>query len=127
MTCMSDVTTYINFQQNPNATKLALLSAVEDISEDQFLSVTPTLTSSTERFPGIKEMAFNLSETAKQSIAGFFRTGTVLASKDIIDQRMNQCAACDKLVPSTCRCSMCGCYMNTKVRLLHSTCPIRKW
>jgi hypothetical protein len=124
---MSDVTTYINFLQNPNATKLSLLSAVQDISDEQFNTVTPVLTSSTERFPGIKEMAFNLSETTRQSIAGFFRTGTMFASKDIIDQRMNQCAACDKLIPKTCRCSMCGCYMNTKVRILHSSCPIHKW
>lgn len=124
---MADVTTFIKFAQNPNATRIALLSALPELSEEQFLSITPALTSNTERFPGIKEMAFNLSETAKQSLAGFFRTGAIFASKEVIDERMNTCSSCDKLVPNTCRCSMCGCYMNTKVRLLHSTCPVRKW
>ena len=25
------------------------------------------------------------------------------------------------------RCDLCGCYINTKINLLNSTCPINKW
>ena len=47
--------------------------------------------------------------------------------KNKAEQRLATCNSCDKYNKDTKRCLMCGCFMEVKVFLLNSQCPLKKW
>lgn len=47
--------------------------------------------------------------------------------KETAEQRLEICKTCEFLTPVTNRCQKCGCFMNFKVSLPSSTCPIGNW
>lgn len=70
------------------------------------------------------------SEEKKKSL-GFGLKGNweflhgVLASKDVVDQRISICNSCENYKLGFC--SFCGCVVELKVRLVAVQCPIEKW
>lgn len=46
---------------------------------------------------------------------------------EIQKDRMSICIECPHLIKLTKQCTKCGCFMEAKTRLPHSTCPIGKW
>jgi ribosomal protein L32 len=49
------------------------------------------------------------------------------ASKELAKQRLDVCQNCDKFKPMTHQCGICNCFMNLKVQLQDSICPLQKW
>lgn len=41
--------------------------------------------------------------------------------------RIELCNSCEHLVKPTRTCTKCGCFVDAKTRLKHSSCPIEKW
>ena len=50
----------------------------------------------------------------------------IFASSEIISQRTAICNSCEFLL-LTRNCAKCGCFVDAKVRLQSSTCPMKKW
>lgn len=42
-------------------------------------------------------------------------------------ERMEICKGCDKFLPNTKRCSVCGCFMEIKTSIGIFHCPLDKW
>lgn len=42
-------------------------------------------------------------------------------------QRLSICKTCPELFGPLNNCRQCGCFMNIKVRIYSSTCPLGKW
>jgi hypothetical protein len=72
-------------------------------------------------------MAGNLIATGKDVIKEFVQTRNVFAPEDLWRGRLEICSNCDKFNQENKRCTMCGCYMATKVRILAAKCPADIW
>jgi hypothetical protein len=48
-------------------------------------------------------------------------------SKEVSDERMSICESCPFLFKLSKQCRKCGCLMNLKTQLPHSSCPVGKW
>jgi len=72
-------------------------------------------------------MAFNLTESIKNSLSNFAKTGVLLADSTLVEYRIDQCVGCPHFQAENSRCLKCGCYMNMKTRLVASKCPVGKW
>jgi hypothetical protein len=48
-------------------------------------------------------------------------------SDEEVQQRLTVCSGCENFIPSSQRCSLCGCYMQFKSRLRSQSCPVGKW
>lgn len=42
-------------------------------------------------------------------------------------ERLDICRSCPELIGPLNNCRQCGCFMNIKVRIYESTCPLGKW
>lgn len=73
------------------------------------------------------KMLFELAGTAADVITEYKNKGILLASDEKTNFRMNICANCKSFDKTSSRCNLCGCFMNIKVRLDASSCPIKKW
>ena len=63
--------------------------------------------------------------TINQVIKFAASTGKIIASREIIEQRMGICRSCEFLTGS--KCFHCGCNMPIKVGLQAAECPIGNW
>ena len=77
--------------------------------------------------PNIRVMAVNLTKTAKDVINGALSGSAILAVEEKSNSRLEICNSCEFLIKEQTRCSKCGCFMKTKVRLETASCPIQKW
>ncbi|MAX26682.1 MAG: hypothetical protein CMJ19_19485 [Phycisphaeraceae bacterium] len=56
-----------------------------------------------------------------------------IADMDVIAQRREICQNCPEALPCRgsirikCKCGVCGCKLNDKIRLHNEKCPIDKW
>ena len=50
-----------------------------------------------------------------------------IASTEVISTRLEICNSCEHLFKPTNQCTQCGCFIEAKVRLKGSSCPIDKW
>jgi len=41
--------------------------------------------------------------------------------------RIKTCKLCEFFISETSRCSKCGCFMETKAKLIAAKCPVSKW
>lgn len=70
---------------------------------------------------------FELTNTSIDIVNDLIRRGAVMATEEKAETRMNICAACKCFEKESSRCSLCGCFMNVKVRIDSTKCPINKW
>lgn len=47
--------------------------------------------------------------------------------KEVAKKRLEICVDCDKYIPDSTQCSVCGCFMLLKTVLASSSCPLDKW
>jgi hypothetical protein len=56
-----------------------------------------------------------------------------IASLEVIAKRRSICQSCPEALPCKgsirikCKCSVCGCQLNDKIRLNSEKCPLGKW
>lgn len=73
------------------------------------------------------KMLFELAGTAADVVAEYKNRGVLFTDETKMDIRMDTCANCKSFDKSSSRCGLCGCFMNLKIRLEASRCPIGKW
>jgi hypothetical protein len=71
--------------------------------------------------PGLLRMALS----AALAMGKFLGSGLKTASRELVQQRLHTCAACEH--HTGVRCRICGCFTQVKARLPHEECPIGKW
>jgi hypothetical protein len=71
--------------------------------------------------PSLKDMMLGASFEIKEWI----KNGMPMASDDVSRKRQSICDSCELFTDG--RCSKCGCFMATKVKLQTSRCPEGKW
>lgn len=49
------------------------------------------------------------------------------ASDIIVSDRIEKCQGCENLLKLTRNCKICGCFVDFKVKVKNSECPIGKW
>jgi hypothetical protein len=49
------------------------------------------------------------------------------SSEEEFERRLSICRECPFFIKRTQQCKKCGCFMNLKVKLERSSCPIKKW
>lgn len=72
-------------------------------------------------------MTYGLLDIAKDLMHGNLE----FVQSHIQNERALVCLSCEKRQPilgtSIGRCSQCGCFLDAKCKLTHSTCPLGKW
>lgn len=66
---------------------------------------------------------YGLKEIAADVIRGKIK----FSEKTLAEGRIEVCQRCDEFQKISRQCRKCGCFMDAKVKLLHSGCPINKW
>lgn len=79
-----------------------------------------------ENLPSKTEMAGNLAKTAKDAFKLWLKEGTLFANDSTAKARISVCLECEFLNQDN-RCTVCGCHMETKVKLQAAHCPKAKW
>lgn len=77
--------------------------------------------------PPVKEMVDNVVSTISDSFKVLAQTGQMFVDESVANKRMDICISCEFLIRDQTRCSKCGCFMTTKVKLLVADCPASKW
>lgn len=73
--------------------------------------------------PGIATQAKNLAT----SLFNHAKSGFSGASQELQEQRLAICETCPFLTIDKSRCSACGCFVKSKVKMSSSTCPKGYW
>jgi hypothetical protein len=68
--------------------------------------------------PSLKDMVFNFTKAVVAHAQEGFKT----VEPVVYEKRMSECLKCPLLIPESQRCSLCGCYMPTKVGWSVSEC-----
>jgi hypothetical protein len=72
-------------------------------------------------------MLFDLGNTTLDALNEYKRRGLLLTEEEKVDARMEICNSCKVFNKESARCSICGCFMKIKIRLIASSCPVGKW
>jgi len=78
-----------------------------------------------ESFPSVFQQARNLAKQAWLSGVDVARGKPLLSTAEKAAERIKICQSCEFFKED--RCLKCGCYMNKKVHVESSRCPINKW
>lgn len=80
-----------------------------------------------EQYPTFFEQIKNLSTLAGGVAKDLIDGEEVLVDEEKQKERMSFCNVCEYYDSSLKRCTLCGCFMEAKVKFLRSTCPALKW
>lgn len=68
-------------------------------------------------------MSYGLREIAKDVLAG----KVVLAEAELANERLKVCQKCDAYQKLLKKCSVCGCMLELKTRMVRAECPLQLW
>tara|TARA_Y100000817_G_scaffold293553_1_gene266624 strand:+ start:4023 stop:4382 length:360 start_codon:yes stop_codon:yes gene_type:complete len=77
--------------------------------------------------PSKIEMASNLLRSIKNAGKKILKGEKLSADSIVSEKRLEICNQCPKFIKEQGRCSLCGCFLKAKVRIVSETCPIGKW
>lgn len=72
-------------------------------------------------------MAANLSKEVVNTTISAVTSGAIFATKEVELQRFELCKNCEHFTHEENRCKICGCFMQSKVKLIAAKCPAGKW
>ena len=75
------------------------------------------------KYPSVAKQVMNVSAAAVKAFNNFSATGRVNVNEEERERRLDICRTCEKFDAAKTRCTLCGCNMPLKTRLLSSTCP----
>ena len=78
-----------------------------------------------ESFPSVFQQARNLAKQAWLSGVDVAKGKPLLSTAEKANERIKICNGCEFFKED--RCVKCGCFMNAKIHLESSRCPINKW
>lgn len=68
-------------------------------------------------------MSYNILDVVKDAVTGNLE----FAPDSVIAERRALCAACEVRNETLDMCTICGCFIPTKIRLAKSECPMEVW
>lgn len=81
--------------------------------------------------PPAQEMAANAVKAGGRLLTAVLNRQRVMVDDDEFERRFSICQQCPKFIPSSNRCSVCGCILKSKViskaRMQTESCPDGKW
>ena len=79
--------------------------------------------------PSIKDMFYNLDQTAQDVWKQYVEKGVIIADNETRDKRIEICSKCEFYKPTLgiYRCQKCGCGMKLKVRIAAAKCEEGFW
>lgn len=66
---------------------------------------------------------YTLKDIAKDLIAGKLK----LSEEELAAERVKMCEQCPHFKKIARQCSMCGCFIDMKAKVLLASCPADKW
>ena len=78
-----------------------------------------------ESFPSVFQQARNIAKQAWLSGVDMAKGKPLLSTAEKANERIKICEGCEFFKQS--RCLKCGCFMNAKIHVESSRCPINKW
>ena len=75
------------------------------------------------KFEMVKNLAKSAGNITKAAIAG----EGLVASADLVSERMSICKACPWFVSKGQRCAKCGCVVPLKTYFTKEKCPVGRW
>lgn len=70
---------------------------------------------------------FDQAASVTKAVINHISSGCQMADKDEQLERHQICQACEKFNKEEYRCGVCSCFLNYKIPLKTSTCPLNKW
>ena len=52
---------------------------------------------------------------------------TAIAEPEVAQHRIEICNSCEFLLEITRNCKKCGCFVDVKTKISHTSCPVKKW
>lgn len=85
--------------------------------------------SENNQYPSLIEQGKNLSKFTLDIVKHLNKTRgkNLFANDKLYDDRLNVCKSCDKYDSEQKRCTECGCFIETKARIILDSCPLNKW
>lgn len=82
-----------------------------------------------KKYPSLIEQVKNLSKFTLDVIKHLNNTGgkNLFVDDNIFNERMEICKKCDKYDSNQKRCMECGCFLESKARIILESCPLEKW
>mgnify|MGYP006276806743 CR=1 FL=1 len=80
-----------------------------------------------KKMPSLRVVANNAVNAAVRVANNIIANKQVFADDSTVENRKSICNNCEFLNTEKQRCSKCGCYYKTKIKLQSETCPINKW
>lgn len=77
------------------------------------------------KMPGLLQQAGGLAKTGWDAAKGLVQGNGFMASAEVAETRLNICKGCEHYTEN--RCTQCGCWMDKKVQIKVSSCPVGKW
>jgi len=68
-------------------------------------------------------MTYRLRDIARDLLAG----KVILTEAELAAERMKVCEACPSFKKLARQCSLCGCFLDLKTKLIDASCPVEKW
>jgi hypothetical protein len=81
----------------------------------------------TKSYPSLQQQGKNLAKFTFELIKESLRSGALLVSEEVKQQRLAICKTCNWYDESQDRCRECGCFMDQKASFSLDSCPIDKW
>ena len=83
--------------------------------------------SMTQELPSLGEQGKNLSDTLAKTMQAFVNGDELFVDDFERKRRYDICQACEHFIKKRKRCAKCGCFLQQKVKMKMSSCPIKKW
>jgi hypothetical protein len=77
--------------------------------------------------PSKAKMAFSLFRSLRDAGKSALEGKGLVADSDVSNKRIAICAKCPQFIKDQNRCSLCGCFLKAKVKMISESCPIGKW
>jgi hypothetical protein len=97
----------------------------EDIKKEEEKLLSENLIEDDKKFPSLFVQTRNLMKQAWLSGTDLFKGKSLMSTPEKAAARWQICVTCDFLHQD--RCLKCGCFMQKKIHLESSQCPLNKW
>lgn len=107
--------------------KIGIPPGEYNVGDPDKIKVSTTV--SEQKYPSLGAMAKNLVKEAGKTASRAVRGKTVTVPKEVSEERLAICQACEFFDNKKSRCKKCGCKMPYKVGLASGRCPLPepKW
>jgi len=85
--------------------------------------------SENQEYPSLFQQGKNLAQFSWDLINYIQKnqSAVLFVSDEVYRERINICHACDRFDEKENRCYECGCFIQSKAKVVLDSCPLKKW